>query len=104
MFKFTLFLTWKASHLRHKAGPHGFEFIRNYKACHRDRVEQAAKLVGDQYIRIADHAYDSFGNPIPHKIAVYAASPETSDLFFQHYQIVKRAEQAKAPTLCRQPI
>jgi hypothetical protein len=97
MFNFTFFRTWKASHLRHKVGPHGFEFIRNYKAIHRDRVENAIKLVGAQYLHIADQAFDAFGNPIPNKIAVYAASPETSDLFFQHYQNVKHAEKARQP-------
>lgn len=84
----------RAAKLRGKVGPTGYSFLRNYKRIHQDRLESAVLLMHlGEAVSIEDQAFNSNGDPLRAKIAVYACSNQAADHFFHGYAIVKSREK-----------
>lgn len=85
-----------ATALRARQAPE-FIFLRNYKASHKDRLERVIRLAHiTKDAIIVKTAYDSSGNIIPEKVAVYARCKEIEAIFFLMYSRVKSEEKAIA--------
>lgn len=82
-----------ATALRARQAPE-FIFLRNYKASHKDRLERVIRLAHiTKDAIIVKTAYDSSGNILPEKIAVYARCQEIEAIFFLMYSRVKIEEK-----------
>jgi hypothetical protein len=96
-----LHLQRNGNQIRQKLAPAGFQFIRNYKKTHLNRITTTiSEMRGHDIIKVAETAFDETGNPLPLKLAVYARDNEAATLFFQFYQRIKQAEkQHSSPSI-----